>query len=205
MEEILYPEKLCFDSLLIFAFWCLEFSLATKMKKLEDISIHNIKVNSIVLYFYYAMYLYYCGLKTNLTIIFVLNGISCLSYNLLEYGRMHRDSKRLLLFTIVHSVYTYDIIDIYYYLFTTFVIYLSFNKFLKFYFITSIPLFCYLLIDNLLSLPLFYYFISVANISLLVGFICLTTLSVTYGCHFTPGSFTRLYHTTIIEIKNKFR
>ncbi len=158
------PENICLVTPLIFAFWYVKFSLATKMKKLKEIPLDLIKIHSVLIYYYFAIVLYFFDARKNTIISLILNGTSVLCCYVLEHSQYIRDAHRLLLFTIVHFCYTFMVNDNYW--FATVVLYLLYTKSITFFVVTSIPLFVYILVDNYITLPVDYLIIVLLNISM---------------------------------------
>lgn len=156
-------DNVCYGTLLIFAFWYLEFSLATKMKKLRDISHDIVNINSLMIYYYYAIILYLCDARIHIIVSHVLVGTSLLCCDVLDGTLFRIDARRLLLFSITQSLYTYYISSTLLYWKITFFIYISFRFLIKFYTLSSLPLFFYIISSNIVILPDYYFLLCFVN------------------------------------------
>ena len=158
------PENVCIMTPLIFAFWYLKLSLATKMKKLEEMPLSIIQIHSVLLYYYFAIVLFFFDARKNVIVSLILNGTSILCFNVLRHSRFIRDSHRLMWFTITHSCYTFMVNDNYW--FVTVVLYMLFINNITFFIVTSTPLFFYILVNNYITLPVEYFILVAINISI---------------------------------------
>lgn len=163
LNNYIYPENVCLGSVLIFAFWYLEFSLATKMKKLSDISLDVVELNSLVIYFYFAIVLYFFDARWNIIVALILFGSSQAVCNILEHSRFIVDAMTFFRFSVVWYVFTWYVNDRSLYWIITFVVYITFRKAQKIYvFLSILP--GLVIMGNLVYLDDPYFFISFLNL-----------------------------------------
>ena len=180
LNNYINPENVCYGSLFIFAFWYIEFILATRMKKLNDIQLVIVELNSLMLYFYAAIALYFFNARWNIIITLFSNGLSLMLANLFRYSSFSRDSKQILLFNIVQSIYTYPLTEFTYYTLVTLFMYFTFNKFVTAYIFSSMFGVSLLILNNLFMLPFSYFIFTLTN--LIIVNIC---VSYRFGIFFT--------------------
>ena len=163
LNNYIYPENVCLGSVLIFAFWYLEFGLATKMKKLSDISLDVVELNSLMIYIYFAIILYFFEARWNVVVALTLIGLSQILCNVLKYSQFMVDAITFFRFSIVWYVFTWYVNDRMLYWVISFILYITVRKLQKLYLLLSI-LPGLVIIWNFVYLTNSYFFISSLNL-----------------------------------------
>lgn len=168
LNRFIVPENVCYISVLIFAFWYVEFKLSTKMKKLEQIGVDTLELNCLMFMVYFGIILYLFDARFNIVLLLFFNTITLFVYCFLKYSNLRRDSLMIVIFSIIHGIHTYMIDDWYIYLFLSLILYLTFPFFIKVYITTGFILGFYIIINNIFSLPKYYFILSNCLIFLLI-------------------------------------
>tara|TARA_Y100000389_G_scaffold202486_1_gene247913 strand:+ start:5953 stop:6621 length:669 start_codon:yes stop_codon:yes gene_type:complete len=181
LNRFIVPENVCYISVLIFAFWYVEFKLATKMKKLEQVDVDTIELNSLMFMVYSAIILYLFDARFNIVLLLLSNTFTLFIHSMLKYSNFRIDSLRLVIFSVSHGIHTYMINDWYIYLFLSIILYLTFPFFIKAYITTSFILGVYILTNNIFSLSKYYFILSNCLIFLLIISYCILPTIMTSG------------------------